>query len=1121
MELFKFLWTASGAETLRITILVVINGLAGGMLLIFLPDAAIHLHPKGRYLFYGVLLLVNIAVFLISRHTVQLKTEALAGKAVDQMILRMTNTVRHTELIEFQQLSQEDIFLSVAASRTISTAASKLMESFQAYITLLVGWFYIAFYISSLFGLILLGVRMLQVLLQEMFGKIIFSYVREHQQEEKEVFAALQNQLYGFKELKFNKKKREDIFSNYLLPKIEAGKRKRITASLYTAELLLTNILTHMLCMVCCITLSSSLPPYEVSKVVIIMFFFLQNDMLINASVQNVIEGNVALQKLRQLFPLNSMRSATEAVPDPVRQEDERFQSIRIDQVGFSYPVSDNGQGFSITIDDLTINAGKILFVVGGNGSGKSTFMNLLTGLYSPDCGIIEIDGQPISTGEYRDMFSTVFNDFHLFDKFYGIEKVDEQRVQELLQLTGLAGKTQYKSEKFTTQDLSTGQRKRLALVIAMIEDRPIFIFDEWAADQDPHFRRFFYEDILPSLAAQGKTIIAVTHDDRYFHLADKVVRMEYGRIAEQWCPDRSSRKKSADLLQNDTATAKISLHPKRQRQQQTAEHQEGESDSGIWDQFNQFFLDEQQAGRKIFLMLSLFVISVVAVTIIILHASTEQMTTVQYISFIFCLVVMVMSFRRLQKTYHHIVQKRIALMRIDVMNHVRQTDLLTVRKIGTGRIYAALTSDISAVASTSNIVLLCIQGGTRMGMIYLYLAILSPSAFLLVLLLTGLGAFFYFGNHIKTIKLFEQIETQQKKIFDSLHHLLDGFKELKISSRKSNDFYRQALRQGIARLRTLRLSSIGYYNNNATITYGFWMSSMLLILFFLPWIGLAIPAHTLPIVIGLILTMPLRQVIDLYSQFHIAFLSIQSLFRFENRMKNLGREPEALAGAEDLRTYTSIRYENIAFTYQSNDERPFSIGPLNISFTAGETVFITGGNGSGKSTLMNVITGLYPSDSGRIILNQDKEVDIRQYRELFSVIFTDFKLFDRLYGMREEVDEEKLQALLTRFGLEKKVQWIDGRFSTLDLSTGQKKRLALITTIMEDKPIFILDEWAADQDPYFREYFYTTLLPEFKEQGKTVIAVTHDDMYFQTADRVLYLEYGQLKDADPLTDHL
>ncbi|MCI5157520.1 MAG: ABC transporter ATP-binding protein [Candidatus Electrothrix sp. AUS1_2] len=168
MNLFKFLWAASGAEALRITILAVINGLTGGMLLVLFPDAAAALYmADSPLLLYGILLSVGLAVFLVSRHLVQLKTEALAGRAVDQMILRLTNTVRHAELLEFQQFSQEDIFLSVADSQTISTAASKLMESFQANITLLAGWLYITFYISSVLGLILLATRMFQVLLQE------------------------------------------------------------------------------------------------------------------------------------------------------------------------------------------------------------------------------------------------------------------------------------------------------------------------------------------------------------------------------------------------------------------------------------------------------------------------------------------------------------------------------------------------------------------------------------------------------------------------------------------------------------------------------------------------------------------------------------------------------------------------------------------------------------------------------------------------------------------------------------------------------------------------------------------------------------------------------------------
>ncbi|MCI5116686.1 MAG: ATP-binding cassette domain-containing protein, partial [Candidatus Electrothrix sp. LOE1_4_5] len=228
----------------------------------------------------------------------------------------------------------------------------------------------------------------------------------------------------------------------------------------------------------------------------------------------------------------------------------------------------------------------------------------------------------------------------------------------------------------------------------------------------------------------------------------------------------------------------------------------------------------------------------------------------------------------------------------------------------------------------------------------------------------------------------------------------------------------------------------------------------------------------------------------------------------FENIVTSLNQEPVKGDHYKKPKGYSSIRYEGISFTYRTRDDRPFFIGPLDISFSANEIVSITGCNGSGKSTLLHLITGMFPLDSGCCFLNDDKEIDIRLYRELFSPIFTNFHLFDRLYGMKE-VDEVMLNKLLNRFGLEKKVQWTGDKFSTLDLSTGQKKRLALVITIMEDKPIYIFDEWAADQDPHFRKYFYTTLLSEFRAQGKTVIAVTHDDKYFYIADRILKLDYS------------
>lgn len=1120
MDLFNFLWAASRPKAMHITILTVINGIAGGLLVILLPTAAVDIYNPDKHLFYLFVIPSVIVAFLVSKHFVLLKTEALAGIAVEEMIMQVTNTVRHLELPEFQKCNREDIILSIADAQLISTAACKNMESIQVYITLFIGWCYITFHLSPLLGLLLIGARFLQILIQEMFVKIIFSYVCEQQQDEKEIFTVLQHHLYGFKELKFNRKKSNNIFKNYLLPKIETDKKKRITARLYGAELVLSGILIHLLGMVCCISFSSYLGTEQLAMIMIILLFTMQNDMLIKISIQNIQEGSAALERLQRLFPRHILKKKDEDLPVPVRKTDESFDAIRIDKVGFTYPVLDNGQGFSINIEGLTIRSGEILFVVGGNGSGKSTFMNVLTGLYPPTHGEVEIDGYPVATDEYRDMFSAVFADFHLFDKFYGLDSVDKEQVYALLNLTGLEGKTEYRQGKFTTQDLSTGQRKRLALVIAMVENRPVFIFDEWAADQDPHFRRFFYEEILPSLKKKGKTIIAVTHDDRYFHLADKVVRMEYGRIAEQWCP--TDDQTTASRFPSDGTFSQTQHNTKRQQGNKRiispVEKQKfgwsEQAEEGMLGQLKKIFQEERGALKRTLALLFLFSFSMVTLTVQLLHIpTTEDPSSIQYLRIVLLLVLLITSFRRLQKNYYQAVESRNAALRIDVIDHVRHTSLLAIKQIGISRIYTVLTSEIRTIASTSNIIIFCLQGGLRIALIYLSIALTSPSAFLVMLIFTMIGAAFYYSNHIKLVDVFEEIQKKEKELFDTIAHLLNGFKELKLSSRRSNDFYHNALVHNIERLRVLRLHSKRYYSGNASITYGFWKGIMLVILFVLPAIGFGIPQNTLPIVIALILTLPMQQVVDLYAQLHMALLSIQSLFRFESKMKHLEREPDGGVASETLENYTRVRYQNISFTYRTNDEHPFSIGPLNITFSAGEIVFITGGNGSGKSTLMNVITGLYPADSGGVFLNnEENKIDIRLCRELFGTVFTDFHLFDRLYGM-DEVDELQLKNLLRQFGLEEKVQWKDGKFSTLDLSTGQKKRLALVITILEDKPVYVLDEWAADQDPHFREYFYTTLLPQFRSHGKTVIAVTHDDMFFHIADRILHLEYGQLSD--------
>ncbi|MDO5057353.1 MAG: cyclic peptide export ABC transporter [Lautropia sp.] len=193
--------------------------------------------------------------------------------------------------------------------------------------------------------------------------------------------------------------------------------------------------------------------------------------------------------------------------------------------------------GFLLGPVSLRITRGEILFIVGDNGSGKTTLIKLLLGLYAPTQGQILLDGQPIGDrqrDDYRQLFSTVFADFHLFEDFAAGDTRTEAlpaAAQPYLTRLELAHKVQVQDGRFSTLDLSTGQRKRLALVHAWLEGRPLMVFDEWAADQDPAFRQLFYTELLPELRARGHTLVVISHDDRYFHVADRVVHMAAGRV--------------------------------------------------------------------------------------------------------------------------------------------------------------------------------------------------------------------------------------------------------------------------------------------------------------------------------------------------------------------------------------------------------------------------------------------------------------------------------------------------------------------------------------------------------------------------------------------------------------
>jgi putative ATP-binding cassette transporter len=198
-------------------------------------------------------------------------------------------------------------------------------------------------------------------------------------------------------------------------------------------------------------------------------------------------------------------------------------------------------------------------------------------------------------------------------------------------------------------------------------------------------------------------------------------------------------------------------------------------------------------------------------------------------------------------------------------------------------------------------------------------------------------------------------------------------------------------------------------------------------------------------------------------------------------------------------------------------DDRHFMLGPIDLLIKEGEVIFIVGGNGSGKTTLAMLLSGMYEPEQGAIRLNGKRvnQDNVDRYRQYFSAVFSDFHLFEQLLDSDHEELHEKAMHYVEKFAMAHKVKVVDGKFSTLNLSTGQRKRLALVSSYLEDRPIYLFDEWAADQDPAFKRVFYTELLPELRARGKTVLVITHDDAYFPAADRIVKLEDGRLRSID------
>jgi putative ATP-binding cassette transporter len=461
---------------------------------------------------------------------------------------------------------------------------------------------------------------------------------------------------------------------------------------------------------------------------------------------------------------------------------------------------------------------------------------------------------------------------------------------------------------------------------------------------------------------------------------------------------------------------------------------------------------------------------------------------------------------------FERLGQRAHSELRSFIAQRVIAADYRQLEQLGAARVQSALSEHCTRVAEFFVSFPVILTNAVVVAGCLVYMAFLSWQVFLLALVVIGFGSLGYHLAHLRAIKHLDIAAQEQDNLFAYFRSLTDGAKELRLNRDKRTTFYDDVLKRSIEKVRKERTFGMSVFVASASwgnfLIYAF----IGLVLFLL--VG-DVPDRTL-IMTGYALVFvymvgPLEALLLNIPRANLAQVSADHIEEITHSMFS----SESQTDKTDLPPLQSIVLQRVLHRYyhEQKDEM-FTLGPIDLQFFPGEITFLIGGNGSGKTTLAKLLVGLYSPEEGSISLNGKVIDDTNRdnYRQFFTTIFSDFHLFERLLETDHGNDlDQRGNQLLAKLHLQNKVKVQDGAFTTLTLSQGQRKRLALVIAYLENRPFLVFDEWAADQDPAFKEIFYYELLPELRAMGKAILVISHDDRYFHLADRVLRMENGRL----------
>ncbi len=488
---------------------------------------------------------------------------------------------------------------------------------------------------------------------------------------------------------------------------------------------------------------------------------------------------------------------------------------------------------------------------------------------------------------------------------------------------------------------------------------------------------------------------------------------------------------------------------------------------------------------------------------------------TWEFMLFLVTLILFMYAKIMSEKKGKSLIEKVMTDMRKRIFTKLMNAPVVQMENMSKTEVITKTSLNISQVLQSSDSIVYGLQAMIMMLSCTIYLMFISFTSFVIVF--TGVALIAVIRHFNSRLNKEEKLQVQNGDEQQSaiVNSLLEAFKELKINQLKSSDL-NQTYIDLVDKISKLSIRSSNQFNKIRVMSQGMFFLILAIIVFIVPLFNDSYNDELMEITaIVLFIVGYLSGFLEVIPVIYKANSALDSIQIIEEKLDKYAEthndcDEETLKQFKD---FDKIVLKDLRFTYVDElDSHPFSIGPINLTIKRAETLFIVGGNGSGKSTLIKLLTGLYCSNDGSFTIDDEaiKPENVQCLRELYSIILTDFHLLDRFYGY-SDVEKSTVDKLIKTMRLDHKVSFKDGKYSTLKLSTGQRKRLALIAAIIEDKDIYVFDEWAADQDQYFREFFYKEIIQDLKNKGKTVIVVTHDEQYWDCSDRLIKLDYGQI----------